>query len=248
MGPVIDTNYGRIEGTVLNRMELYLGVPYARPPLADLRFRPPRPPEPWTGVRPAQQFGAMCPQAEAPIRTLLPRAQVAQSEDCLTLNVWTPDSHSGRRPILVWFHAGMLLYGSGSDPIYDADSLARRGDLVVVTVNYRLGVLGFLYHPVLLDPATGLCGNWGVLDQLAALQWVRDHAERLGGDPENVTICGSAAGATSVAVLATSPSRRGLFRRAIVQSTAPFTTPVEDAGEAAAALAHVAGASLDEPE
>src|SRR6186997_2260969 len=100
MGPGIDTNYGRIEGTLLNRMEIFVGVPYARPPLADLRFRPPRPPEPWTGVRRAQEPGAICPQPDPPIRTLLPRSQGVQSEDCLTLNVWTPDSHSGRRPIL----------------------------------------------------------------------------------------------------------------------------------------------------
>ena len=248
MAPVIDTNYGRIEGTVLNRMELFLGVPYARPPVGDLRFRPPRPPEPWTGVRRVLEIGAICPQPEPPIRTLLPRALAAQSEDCLTLNVWTPSSQSGRRPILVWLHGGMLLFGSGSDPVYDADSLARHGDLVVVSVNYRLGVLGFLHHAALLDPATGLCGNWGLLDQLAALQWVRDHADRIGGDPDNVTLCGSAAGGTSVAVLVTSPARRGLFRRAIVQSTAPFTAPPEHASDAAAAFAQAAGCSIDEPE
>src|SRR5262245_39983356 len=104
MSPVIDTNFGRLEGTGLDRMEILLGGPYARPPLADLRFRPPRPPEPWTGVRRAHEPGALCPQSDAPIRTLLPRAQGAQSEDCLTLNVWTPGTQSGRRPILVWFH------------------------------------------------------------------------------------------------------------------------------------------------
>ena len=142
----------------------------------------------------------------------------------------------------------MLLYGSGSDPIYDADSLARRGDLVVVTVSYRLGVLGFLYHPQLLDPASGACGNWGLLDQLAALQWVRDHAEQLGGDPDNVTIFGSAAGGACVAALATSPQRRGLFRRAIVQSTAPFVTSAERAREAAETLASSAGCSLEDPD
>jgi para-nitrobenzyl esterase len=248
MGPVIDTNYGRIEGIVLNRMEIFLGVPYARPPVGELRFRPPRPPEPWTGSLRAQAYGAMCPQPEPPIRTLLPKAQCKQSEGCLTLNVWTPSSQSGHRPILVWLHPGMLLYGSGADPVCDGDALARRGDLVVVTLNYRLGVLGYLHHPQLHDPATGLCGNWGVLDQLAALQWVRDHAERLGGDPDNVTLFGSAAGGASVATLATSPLRRGLFRRAIAQSTAPLAARAEDARAAAETLADAAGCSLGDPD
>jgi len=231
----VDTITGTIEGTDERGVKVFKGIPYARPPLGELRLRAPRPPEPWTGVRRAQEFGLWAPQ-NTPASTLSNDIPGEQGEDCLTLNVWTP-SLDGTRPVLVWIHGGAFEGGSGASALYHGDRLATRGDVVVVTINYRLGILGFLAHPGLADAeAGGATGNWGLLDQVAALRWVRDNIESFGGDPHNVTVFGESAGGMSVADLLAVPAARGLFRRAIMQSGPPYAVPAARAEETAAKL------------
>lgn len=233
-GPVLDTQWGRVEGTEEHGVRVFRGVPFAQPPAGELRFRPPRPPVPWTGVRPAHAFGLIAPQARP--RPLIPGDPVEAGEDCLTLNVWTPALDGGRRPVLVWVHGGSFVNGSGASSLYDGRHLAARGDAVVVTINYRLGALGFLAHPDLRDEETGAAGNWGLLDQLAALRWVVAHAEALGGDPANVTVFGESAGAMSVSALLGARSGHGLVRRALAQSGGPTATTLEVAAATAERL------------
>jgi len=184
MDTVTETTTGRLRGTVGDRgVRAFRGVPFARPPVGDLRFAPPQPAVPWAGVRPADAFGSVSHQGTIGLG-FMGAGQQPQSEDCLYLNVWTP-ALDGRRPVMVWVHGGAFLLGAGSEPLYDGSRLAASGDVVVVTVNYRLGVLGYLAHPSLRDGDTGACGNWGLLDQIAAVAWVRDNAEAFGGDPSN---------------------------------------------------------------
>ena len=166
--------------------------------------------------------------------------QQIQSEDCLYLNVWTPGVDDARRPVMVWLHGGAFVLGAGSEPLYDGARLAARGDVVVVTVNYRLGALGYLAHPSLRDEATGACGNWGLLDQIAAIAWVRANAEAFGGDPANVTIFGESAGSMSVTTIMAVPSARGLFQRVIAQSGAPMFATVDEAEATASRLLSLA--------
>ena len=202
----------------------YHGIPYAAPPLGDLRWAPPAPLVPWVGVRDASAPGPVCVQRtrvgvafyDPPQDATLP----LQSEDCLTLNVWTEARHAGeRRPVMVWVHGGALQAGSGS--MQSGRLLAEHG-AVVVTINYRLGRLGFLAHPELSGGGGGVSGNQGYRDQIQALKWVRTNIASFGGDPNNVTIFGESAGAYSVSVLQASPMARGLFHRAIGQSGGGF--------------------------
>ena len=216
---------------------MFKGVPFAKPPVGELRLRAPRPCEPWSGVRSAAEFGALAPQ-NPPGSLFGSAAEGAQSEDCLTLNVWTP-STDGSRPVLVWMHGGGFIFGTGSSALYDGTRLASRGDVVVVTINYRLGILGYLAHPDLEDEA-GACGNWGLLDQLAALQWVRENIAAFGGDPSNVTAFGESAGSMSVADLLAAPAAKGLIHRAILQSGPPFAASMESSVEVTAkVLSHL---------
>ena len=232
---IVTTTAGDVEGLTENGLHVFRGIPYAKPPVGDLRLRGPVDAEPWTGVRRAHEFGAWAPQAD-PVTTLTGQMPGRRDEDCLSLNVWTPGT-DGTRPVMVWIHGGGFINGSGASALYDGSRLATRGDVVVVTVNYRLGVLGFLAHRELADDACGgAAGNWGLLDQVAALRWVRDNVTAFGGDPGNVTIFGESAGGMSVADLLVMPSARGLFRRAIVQSGPPNATTIERAEAVAAKL------------
>ena len=229
MSTVVETVCGRIEGTYEQGLEVFRGIPYARPPLGELRLRGPVPPEPWPGVRPADRFGPWAPQNK-PLSSLVSiETDFEQSEDCLSLNVWTPGLDGAKRPVMVWIHGGGFTGGSGASVLYDGDHLARHGDVVLVTINYRLGILGFLAHPDLADAESGASANWGLLDQVAALEWVRDNIERFGGDPGNVTIFGESAGGMSVAVLLGLPRAVGLFQRAICQSGAALAASPEAA-------------------
>ena len=199
---------------------VFRGVPYAQPPLGELRFAPPQAAEPWSGTRDAFEFGPVSVQALNPhMQQTLAMGPEPVSEDCLTLNVWTPGLDDGRRPVLFFIHGGGFTLGAGSQPVYDGASLARRGDVVVVTINYRLGILGFLY---LAEIAGGgdACSNFGLADQVAALRWVRDEIASFGGDPDNVTIFGESAGGWAVAALLGTPSASGLFHRAVAMSGA----------------------------
>lgn len=233
MSPIVETGSGRVRGAREGGLEVYRGIPYVAPPG---RFRPPVPHEPWSGVRDALAFGCDAVQPPPAGLTGMLGEPRAQSEDCLTLNVWTPGSDAARRPVLVWVHGGGFTTGSSASPLYDGATLARRGDVVVVSFNYRLGILGLLTHPTLADERTGALGSWGFLDQIAALEWVRDNVAAFGGDPGNVTIFGESAGAASVSLLAVAPAARGLFRRVIAQSASPVPAPLDRAVEAADAL------------
>jgi para-nitrobenzyl esterase len=219
MGPIVETRSGRVEGFVREGAAAFRGIPYARPPVGPRRFAAPEPEERWAGVRPAREFGPSAPQR--PLALPLPGMDVgACDEDCLYLNVTTPAADGGRRPVLVWIHGGGFVIGSGSQSLYDGAALARRGDLVVVTINYRLGPLGFLYLSELCPGLEGAVANAGLRDQVAALAWVRENVAAFGGDPDRVTIFGESAGGMSVATLLGTPAARGLFGRAIAQSGA----------------------------
>ncbi|HEY0301267.1 MAG TPA: carboxylesterase family protein [Rhizomicrobium sp.] len=210
--PVAHTAQGALGGMrAASGLESYFGIPYAAPPVGALRFRPPQPPATWQGERDATKPGAVAPQ-EQPATYALPHTD----EDCLFLNIWTP-GRQGRRPVLFYIHGGAFISGSGSSPNYDGSRMAEENDVVVVTINYRLGVLGFPPFHV-FGPETP--GNLGLLDQAAALEWVRDNIATFGGDPDNVTIYGYSAGGWCVAALMAMPQARGLFHRAAPQSGA----------------------------
>jgi len=216
----VRTTAGEIKGYDKGGIHYFKGVPFAEPPVGDLRFAPPQPPVPWQGTRDATEDGPICPQAvlplEGPLADVISATQ-PQDEDCLTLTVTTP-AVDGSLPVMVWIHGGAFTGGSGSTPIYDGTSFARDG-VVFVSINYRLHALGFLYLDELFDGAKGT-GNLGILDQVRALEWVRDNIAAFGGDPGNVTIFGESAGGMSVGTLMGTPSANGLFARAIPQSGA----------------------------
>ncbi|KOU69141.1 carboxylesterase [Streptomyces sp. MMG1533] len=231
MRQAVDTESGPVEGIPGRDRSLtvFRGVPYAAPPVGDLRWRPPRPPLRWEGVRRADRFGPMCPQA--PTDAAATGVDVPMSEDCLNLNIWTGAAASDeRRPVLVWIYGGGFREGTGAHPRYDGENLARKG-LVVVTFNYRLGAFGFLATPELSresgTDASTASGNYGLLDCVAALRWVRDNIENFGGDPGRVTIAGQSAGAGAVNFLAMSPLAKGLFNRAVAQSHARYARDPE---------------------
>ena len=215
--PRVTTASGTLEGKVdsASGMQVYFGIPYAAPPVGALRWRPPQPAAPWTGVRAANRLAHNCFQHQ-PYGDIDPYA-AGISEDCLYLNVWT-QSTTGRRPVLVWIHGGGFFAGFGGEERHNGSVLARKG-AVVVTVNYRLGAFGFFAHPALVaESPQHAAGNYGLLDQIAALQWVRDNIGRFGGDPSRVTIFGESAGGMSVGALIGSPLAKGLFQRAILES------------------------------
>jgi len=206
---------GRIAGQVRGGVRVYKGIPFAAPPVGTLRWKPPQPVKPWTGVRNCTEFGSWCPQP----KPILGHELGPMSEDCLYLNVWTPArSPDDRLAVMVWIHGGGCTTGSGAASISDGEALARQG-VVVVTINYRLGPFGFLAHPLLSQESEhGVSGNYGLLDQIAALKWVQQNIAAFGGDPDRVTIFGESAGALSVCRLMVSPLARGLFHRAIAES------------------------------
>jgi para-nitrobenzyl esterase len=207
-----------------NGVRVFRGIPFAAPPVGDLRWKAPAPPAKWTGVREARSFSPECAQGDAgdPLYSLYYPQIQPQSEDCLYLNVWTPArTPQDRLAVLVWIYGGGFQIGSGSQPMYDPVNLAKRG-IVAVTFNYRVGVLGFFAHPELSkESGHDSSGNYGFLDQIAALKWVHDNIAAFGGDPNRVTVAGHSAGAGSTSVLAVSPLAKGLIHRAIPQSLAP---------------------------
>lgn len=217
---IASTTAGELRGLRSDRgVCAFKGIPYAAPPVGRLRFLAPAPPLPWAEVRDATAYGASCPQPEGP--GLASADRVPTSEDCLVLNVWTPALAGRHRPVLVWFHGGGYAMGSGSSPLYDGAALAGRGDAVVVTVNHRLGPLGYLHLGDLSDePELAASGNAGLLDLVAALEWVQREIHGFGGDAGNVTVFGESGGGAKICALLAMPAAAGLFHRAVVQSGA----------------------------
>jgi para-nitrobenzyl esterase len=215
--PRVAIGQGVLQGVRSDGVVAYKGVPYAQPPVGPLRWRAPVPAAGWTGVRDASAFGNACLQPPQPPTGLYSGGLAPMSEDCLKLNVWAP-AGAKRLPVMVWIHGGALLGGGSSEPLYDGVKLARQG-IVLVSINYRLGLLGYFAHPALsAESPQHLSGNYGLLDQIAALRWVQDNIAAFGGDPGEVTIAGESAGGLSAIALMASPQAKGLFQKAIVQS------------------------------
>jgi para-nitrobenzyl esterase len=231
---------GLVEGVQEDGVTVYKGVPFAAPPVGELRWRPPQPARPWQGVRRADAYPKRCMQVGNDFG--LPGPGDPASEDCLYLNIWTPAHRPGARlPVMVWIYGGGFQNGSASDPVYRGGGLARKG-VVVIGINYRVGVLGFLAHPELTaESPHHTSGNYGLMDMIAALTWIRANAAAFGGDPHNVTIFGQSAGSAAVSLLTASPLARGLFEKAIGESGGQFRPPASHAGSARLADAEKAG-------
>ncbi|HTL83808.1 MAG TPA: carboxylesterase/lipase family protein [Acidimicrobiia bacterium] len=228
------TRSGKIEGIEQDGVLVFRGIPFAAPPVGPRRFLPPAREEAWDGVRDATRFGSESAQADTPIARMLGSNAAHSSEDSLYLNVWTPACDDAARPVMVWIHGGAYVFGSGAVPWYDGTRFVQHGDVVVVTINYRLGAFGFLHLADQFGDELAGSGNAGILDQVAALEWVRDCIATFGGNPNDVTVFGESAGANSVATMLAMPTARGLFGKAIAQSAAgAWVSTRERAGKVA---------------
>lgn len=224
-GPVVAAPSGSVQGKLDGGIRSFKGVPYAVPPTGGMRWRPPAPMQPWKGVRDAADFGPACvqPQSRTP-SVYSPAEPLPVSEDCLTLNIWAP-ADAKKAPVFFWIHGGALTTGSSREAMYDGKRLAAQG-VIVISINYRLGVLGWLAHPALSrESPQRVSGNYGLLDQMAALAWVKHNIAAFGGDPANVTIAGESAGGLSVLFLMQSPLARGTFAKAVAQSAYMVSMP-----------------------
>jgi para-nitrobenzyl esterase len=220
--PTVRTTAGLVSGETVERgVRAFKGIPYAAPPVGEQRWRPPTPVQPWQGVRQSTAFAPACSQLK--VGGGRGRRYQGYSEDCLYLNIWTPTEANGHKlPVMLWYHGGGFVIGSASDDVYDGRFLAQKG-VVVVTTNYRVGPVGFFAHPLLSkESERGVSGNYGMLDMIAALEWVRDNIAGFGGDPERVTIFGESAGGRCVAHLMATPAAKGLFHRGIMQSSSLY--------------------------
>ena len=221
---VVTAPAGAVKGQVEGPLHVFRGMPYAQPPVGDLRWKAPVTAAAWSGVRDASQFGPACYQPPSRPGSIYSDPLPGMSEDCLSLNVWAP-AGAKKTPVMVWIHGGALTGGASREGLYDGAGLAQHG-IVVVSINYRLGVLGYLAHPELsAENADRISGNYGLLDQIEALRWVKRNIAAFGGDPDNVTIAGESAGGLSVIYLMASPQARGLFHKAILESSYMISTP-----------------------
>lgn len=221
---VVHAPAGAMAGTSEGSLRIFRGIPYALPPVNEARWTPPQPMPTWRGVRQTTSFGPACVQLTRAANSVYAYDVGAMSEDCLTLNIWAP-ANARNAPVLIWIHGGSLTSGSSNEAMYDGAHLAERG-VVVVSINYRLGVLGYLAHPTLsAESSEGVSGNYGLMDQIEALRWIDRNIAAFGGNPDNVTIAGESAGALSVLYLMAAPAARGLFTKAIVQSANMMMVP-----------------------
>ncbi len=214
-GITVSTKQGILNGTTEDDVRVWRGVRYAQAPVNELRYKLPQPLQSWEGTRDATQFGNIAPQPKNDMG-----GDGVQNEDCLFLNIWSPKISENKKPVMFWIHGGGFVMGSGSSDMYNGTKLSKNGDVVVVTINYRLGPLGFLYLDELKNDSLQFESNLGLHDQVAALKWVKENISAFGGDPENITIFGESAGANSVLSLLASPYAKGLFSKSIVQSAA----------------------------
>ena len=223
-GPIVTAPAGQLRGQTEGTTLVFKGIPYALPPVGPARWTPPVAMPPWPGVRKADQFGAACFQLTSPFKTVYYDVLPAVSENCLFLNVWAP-ANAHNLPVMAWIHGGAFWGGASNEAIYDGAKLAAQG-IVVVTINYRVGILGWFAHPELsAESPQNISGNYGLLDQIEALRWVKRNIAAFGGNPSDVTIAGESAGGLSVVYLMTSPPARGLFTKAIAESSYTVTTP-----------------------
>src|SRR5215831_11443869 len=233
--PFARTGSGDVMGIWDGDLAVFDGIPFAAPPIGELRFAGPLPHPGWTGVLDVAG-GPCCPQPASRLEPVMGRPDFEQDEACLTLNIWSPPAVDGPYPVLVWIHGGGFITGSGSLPFYRGAQLARDGRLVVVTINYRLGALGYLYVPGLVRDQPG-AANRGLLDQIAAIRWVRDNIAAFGGDPDAITVAGQSAGGAAIAAMMGNSQARSLFNRAILQS--PVLGLLTSIDEAAAICDHL---------
>jgi len=218
LSTVVEVQQGKLGGGWENGVRFWKGVPYAKPPIGLLRFQPPRPAETWEGVLDATNYSPAALQNVDLIMSAVGNPLTCNNEDCLYLNIWSSDADDGLRPVMVWIHGGAFVQGSGVDPWFDGTSFAKEGDVILVTITYRLGVMGFLDLADILGSEYEDSVNCGIMDQVAALRWIQDNITQFGGDPNRVTIFGQSAGAASVAILMTMNKGRSLFQQAILQS------------------------------
>ena len=230
---IVTTKNGKLEGEQKNELYVFKGIPYAEPPVGKLRWKPPQPAKKWSGARPAKKFGAVAPQPTMPGGTAIGTPSFAgqeQSEDCLSLNIWTPGLDDAKRPVLLWIHGGAFYIGSGTEAFLEEGVLARRGNVVVVSINYRLGAFGFLNLNEVTGGKIPATGNEGILDQIASLEWLQENIAAFGGDPNNITASGFSAGAMSVGTLLGMPLAKGKFHKAMNRSgAANVVNPLENA-------------------
>lgn len=232
---IIETKYGKLSGIEAENYRVYRGVPYAKPPVGNLRFQRPQKPEPWEGVYQADHFRAKSMQRGRQVGSFYDREfysnpdfDVDMSEDCLYLNIWTPKKEGKKYPVAIYVHGGAFMGGAGSNLPFVGEAFAKR-EVILITINYRLGMLGFLCHPLLNGDSEGdICGNYGLWDQIAALDWVRENIAAFGGDPENITLFGQSAGAMSLQILALSPFAEGKYQKMILQSGGGLQNPLMD--------------------
>ena len=241
LSPTVESAAGKLRGSSADGICSFKGVPYGAPPTGRNRFMPPQPPQRWAGLRDALAYAGHAwqlpnrPKRRAVLETLLgPADATPEGEDCLTLNVWTPGLGVAKRPVMVWLHGGAFGYGSGNRGVTDGANLARRGDVVVVSINHRLNIFGFLHLAEIGGETWAHSGNAGVLDLVAALHWVHDNIAAFGGDPGNVTIFGESGGGGKVSALLAMPAARGLFHRAIIQSGAAIRVSTRERANALA--------------
>jgi len=245
---IVSTKAGKVEGSFEGGLYVFKGIPYAMPPDGDLRWMPPQPVKPWSGVQPAKKFRPIAPQNMMVGGPMAGFGEVEpQAEDCLFLNIWTPGLDSAKRPVMVWIHGGAFTIGSGSSAMYDSDRLPKRGNIVLVTINYRLGMLGFLRLKDATDGKIPATGNEGLMDQVAALKWVKENIAAFGGNPKNVTVFGESAGGMSIGCLMAMPSAKGLFHKGILESGVGSTAgPLDEANVTGEHFLKVSGIKKDD--